>query len=143
MGAVDVNQILITPLQRINLVEGDVLHGIKHSDSGYVGFGEAYFSILKNGAIKAWKRHLHMTLNLVVPIGSVQIVFIDESGAFREEIVGEERYVRITVPPGLWFGLHGLYDPYSLLMNMADIPHDPNEVERRAIDEINFDWRNS
>jgi len=142
MGAVGVNHILITPLQRIELTEGDVLHGIKRNDPGYVDFGEAYFSIVKNGAIKAWKRHLRMTLNLIVPVGSVHIVFMDESGVFREETVGEERYVRLTVPPGVWFGLHGLSTPYSLLMNVADIPHDSNEVERKAIGEIMFDWRN-
>jgi len=143
VGKVNVNQIMITPLKRIHMAEGDVLHGIKRSDSGYVGFGEAYFSIVENGAIKAWKRHLLMTLNLIVPIGSVKIIFMDELGDFREEIIGEERYSRITVPPGLWFGLQGLKAPYSLLMNVADIPHEPSEVERRNIDEVNFDWRSS
>lgn len=140
MGDVSVNQILVTPLQRIPLVGGDVLHAMKCSDPGFVGFGEAYFSIIEAGAIKAWKRHLRMTLNFVVPVGSVHFVFLDERGGERDELVGVTRYVRLTIPPGIWFGFKGLVPPYSLLMNVADIPHDPAEIERKAVDEIQFDW---
>jgi len=141
MGAVvSVGQILVTPLKRITLAGGDVLHGMKCSDPGYVDFGEAYFSIIEAGAVKAWKRHLRMTLNFVVPVGSVQFVFMDEQGALREEVVGVERYVRLTVPPGIWFGFKGMATPYSLLMNIADIPHDPAEIERKGLVEIQFNW---
>lgn len=140
MGAVSVCQIMVTPLQRIPLAGGDVLHGMKCSDPGFVDFGEAYFSIIEAGAIKAWKRHLRMTLNFVVPVGTVHFVFMDEYGEIREEVVGVERYVRLTVPPGIWFGFKGMIAPYSLLMNVADIPHDPTEIERKGLGEIKFNW---
>lgn len=140
MGAVSVDQILVTPLKRISLAEGDVLHGIKHDDAGYVDFGEVYFSIINAGAIKAWKRHLQMTLNFVVPIGKVHFVFVDDQGRVRQELAGVDRYVRLTIPPGIWFGFSGRNDPYSLLMNLADIPHDPTEIQRKGIDEIYFNW---
>ena len=102
MGAVSVSQILITPLKRIHVNGGDVLHIMKRSDTGYVDFGEAYFSIVESGAVKGWKRHLSMTLNLVVPLGSVNYVFVDENGETREELVNEDRYVD-SIPPK--FGL--------------------------------------
>lgn len=142
MGAVSVEQILVTPLRRIQLAGGDVLHGMKRGDPGYVDFGEAYFSIIEVGAVKAWKRHLRMTLNFVVPLGAVQFVFIDGQGTIREEVVGVElrHYARLTVPPGIWFGFKGLFAPYSMLMNVADIPHDPAEVERKGLEEIHFNW---
>lgn len=140
MGAVNVGQILVTPLKRIPLKGGDVLHGMKCSDPGYVEFGEAYFSIIEAGAVKAWKRHLRMTLNFVVPIGSVHFVFMDGTGAIREEMAGVDHYVRLTVPPGIWFGFRGLCAPYSMLMNIADIPHDPEEIERKGQEEIMFNW---
>lgn len=140
MGAVSVGQILVTPLKRIPLAGGDVLHGMKRGDPGFVDFGEAYFSIIEAGAVKAWKRHLRMTLNFVVPVGSVQFVFMDNQGGLREEVVGVERYVRLTVPPGIWFGFKGMATPYSLLMNIVDIPHDPAEIERKGLDGIQFDW---
>ena len=143
MGAIGVEQVLVTPLKRIALAGGDVLHAIKCTDTGFVDFGEAYFSMIEFDAIKAWKRHLRMTLNLVVPLGMVQFVFIDNQGAVREEVVGHDRYVRLTVPPGIWFAFRGLVAPYSLLMNVADIPHDPAEIERKALGDFIFQWESN
>lgn len=140
MGAMSVKQIIVTPLKRVSVVGGDVLHAMKCSDPGFVDFGEAYFSQIEQGAVKAWKRHLRMSLNLVVPVGAVQFVFVDDEGVAREEVVGLDRYVRLTVPPGIWFGFKGLVAPYSLLLNVADIPHDPAEIERKDIGEFTFDW---
>lgn len=140
MGAMSVSQIVVTPLKRIPVVGGDVLHAMKRCDPGFVDFGEAYFSQIEPGAVKAWKRHLRMTLNFVVPVGAVQFVFVDDEGAMREEVVAPDRYVRLTVPPGIWFGFKGLFAPYSLLLNVADIPHDPDEIERKDMGSFMFDW---
>ena len=136
--------ILVTPLRRIENAGGDVLHGMKQSDVGYTGFGEAYFSWVSAGAIKAWKRHTHMTMNVVVPLGQVKFVFqcVSSDGIeeFRVEEIGEDRYARLTVPPGIWFGFQGLHTPQSLLLNIANIPHETNEVGRLALTDINYDW---
>ena len=141
MGAIGVNQILITPLQQIRATGGDVLHGMKCSDPGYVDFGEAYFSIVEAGVVKAWKKHSRMTLNIVVPVGTILFAFLDEQGGIREEVVGKSRYVRLTVPPGIWFGFKSLLSTDSILMNIVDIPHDPSEIERKSINEINYNWK--
>ena len=142
MGVVSLEDIHVTQLKRIPAVGGDVLHALKNSDYGFNGFGEVYFSWVEEGTIKAWKCHQHMTLNLVVPVGEVNFVFhlTNKKNIFRTEIIGEERYVRLTVPPGIWFGFQGLHTPKSLLMNIANIPHDPNEVEGLALTDINYDW---
>jgi dTDP-4-dehydrorhamnose 3,5-epimerase len=136
--------ILVTPLRRIENAGGDVLHGMKQSDVGYTGFGEAYFSWVSFGAVKAWKRHTQMTMNVVVPVGQVRFVFrcINTDGVeeFRVVDIGVDHYARLTVPPGTWFGFQGLHTPQSLLLNIANIPHDPNEVERLALTDINYDW---
>lgn len=144
MGAMKPSDIFITPLRRIETSGGDVLHAMKQSDAGCVGFGEAYFSWVSNGAVKAWKRHVHMTMNVVVPVGQVRFVFREMNSQgrdeFRIEDIGEDRYARITVPPGIWFGFQGLSISPSLVLNIASIPHDPNEVERLALSDINFAW---
>ena len=136
--------ILVTPLRRIENAGGDVLHGMKQSDVGYTGFGEAYFSWVSFGAVKAWKRHTQMTMNVVVPVGQVRFVFrcVKSDGVedFRFEEIGVDHYARITVPPGIWFGFRGLVEPQSLVVNIASIPHDPNEVERLALTDINYNW---
>jgi len=139
MGSVSVNDIVITQLKRIQVAGGDVLHGMKCSDPGYVDFGEVYCSIVEANAIKAWKRHLRMTLNIIVPVGIIKFVFLDELGGIRKEEIGGNRYVRLTVPPGIWFGFEGMFSPFSMLINIADIPHNPSEVERKTLDELDFD----
>ena len=136
--------ILLTPLRRIETNGGDVLHIMNSNDMGYADFGEAYFSWVSAGTVKAWKRHTRMTMNLVVPVGQVRFVFrmINPGGAdqFRVEEIGVDRYARVTVPPGIWFGFKGLHTHQSLVLNIASIPHDPNEVERLALADINYIW---
>ena len=139
--------ILVTPLRRIETVGGDVLHAMKQSDAGYAGYGEAYFSWVSAGAIKAWKRHTQMVMNVVVPVGQVKFVFrcvntVTGVEEFRVDEIGVDSYARITVPPGIWFGFQGLYAPQSLVLNIANISHEPNEVERLALTDINYDWNN-
>jgi len=135
------SDILLTPLSRIETGGGDVLHAMKQSDVGYEGFGEAYFSWVSAGAVKAWKRHTQMTMNLVVPVGQVRFVFYSEAtDEFRSEEIGVDRYARITVPPGFWFGFQGLGEPQSLVLNIANVAHDPSEVERLALSDIKYAW---
>lgn len=141
MGTISLDDIVVTPLARIPTEGGDVMHAMKQSDAGYSHFGEAYFSWVSLGAIKAWKRHLRMTMNIVVPFGQVRFVFRSVDDSFRVEDIGAECYCRITIPPGIWFGFQGLAEPQSLVLNIASISHDPNEVERLALSEINYDWQ--
>lgn len=141
MGAMSLDDILVTPLARIPVAQGDVLHAMTCNDPGFAGFGEAYLSWVSAGAVKAWKRHTKMTMNMVVPVGQVRFVFCtSDMDELRVEEIGIDHYARLTVPPGIWFGFQGLVEPQSLLMNIANIPHDPSEVERRAISDIDYEW---
>jgi len=142
MGAITyIDNIVITPLARIPASGGDVWHAFKQGDAGYCGFGEAYFSWVTAGSIKAWKRHARMTMNIVVPVGQVRFVFTLDGTSFRIEEIGVAHYVRITVPNGVWFGFQGVAESPSLVLNIANIPHDPLEVESLILSDINFDWR--
>ena len=135
-----IDDIIVTPLKTISVNGGDVLHGLKNGDTGFVGFGEVYFSKVGQNSIKAWKLHSKMTLNLIVPFGEVKFVFCDKSSNFREEVIGLNNYARITVPPLIWFGFLGLFHEDSIVMNLADIIHDANEVERKNLNEIEYKW---
>ena len=142
MGVVSLADILVTPLRRIPTVGGDVMHALKKSDEGFNSFGEVYLSWVERGAIKAWKCHQHMTLNLVVPLGEISFVFHikDREKCFRTENIGVEKYVRLTVPPGIWFGFQGRGSGQSLLMKLADMAHAPDEVLRKKTSEIVYNW---
>jgi dTDP-4-dehydrorhamnose 3,5-epimerase len=119
------------------------MHAMKASESSYDGFGEAYFSSVEKGAIKGWKRHTRMTLNLIVPIGAVEFVIHNPAlvgdERFRSFKIGAaENYARLTVPPGLWMAFSGLVDGPNLVLNVASIGHDPTEIDRASLDA--FPW---
>lgn len=143
MGPVGLNDILITPLAQIEVDGGSVLHAMKSSSQGYFGYGEAYFSSINSNSIKAWKLHSRMTMNLVVPIGKVRFVFCLENKQekqFRVEEIGEHRYSRITVPPGIWFGFLGLSNSKSFILNISDIEYDKSEVTKSDLNSIVYNW---
>ena len=102
---------------------------------------EAYFSKIKYGKIKAWKFHLKMTLNLVVPKGRVKFVFYSkEDDNFKVIELGEKKYSRLTVPPNIWFGFKGISKNESIILNLANIQHDPKEILRCTKNKIKFNW---
>ena len=136
----NIEYITTKQLKIINLDAGDLMHIFKNTDEEFLGFGEAYFTKIKMSFIKGWKLHKKMTLNLVVPIGNVEFVFCDQTGAFLSQTIGENNYARITVPPNIWFAFRGLSAPFSLVMNIADIKHDPKEIRRENIDFIKYPW---
>lgn len=124
---------------------GDVLHGIKRSDNGYQGFGEAYFSEIQSGAIKAWKRHREMTLNFIVPLGKVKFVLFEDEKNFSEDELwttelSRENYYRLTIPPMIWVGFMGASDQSSLILNVANVEHDPIEVDHLEVNEVEYSW---
>ena len=120
---------------------GAVVHAIRQDSAGFSGFAEAYFSLVDEGAAKDWKRHERMTLNLVVPVGSVAFMLgrdLDR-GAPPEHlhyvVLGPRRYLRLTVAPGWFMSFAGLGPGQSLVMNVADLQHDPAESLRLALGE--------
>ena len=136
-------KIIITPIPPISVEGGNVLHGLKMGDIGFAGFGEIYFSWILGGYVKAWKCHSKMTMNLVVPVGKVKFVFhssINSKDNYRIISIGEDEYCRITVPPGIWFGFQGINKEKSLVVNIANVPHDSDEVQRLELRKIDFDW---
>ena len=134
-------EINLTPLKKINVEGGDVMHAIKKTDKEFKSFGELYFSFINNNSVKAWKRHKKMTMNLFVPLGSVSFVFYDDIfKKFLHLEIGYENYKRLTVPPGIIFGFKGKCKEQSLVVNLADIPHNSCVVEKYNYEEINFEW---
>ena len=88
MGKVTVHNIKIHHLKKIELPGGGVLRAVKRSDKDYLGFGEAYFSQVEYGVIKAWKLHKKMTMNLVVPVGEVHFALLTKWAEFAQKRSG-------------------------------------------------------
>jgi len=141
-----IDGIIITQLKKIIHPKGDLYHVIKKSSDGYIGFGEAYISTIIKNEIKGWKKHHSMTLNLVVPAGVVKIVIFDDrnqsstNGLFQEILLSKENYFRLTIPPKLYVAFQGISDSTNILLNIANIEHDPSESSNLELAEISYSW---
>ncbi len=131
-------------LKKLNIIpnnKGDIYHGLKVTDDSFSGFGEAYFSRIKSGQTKGWKKHKKMTLNLIVPIGEVDFFIYDnrfkkQEDAFFKVTLSEIKYYRLTVPPMLWLAFSGKSKLESLILNIANIEHDPLECINKDFSSI-------
>ena len=142
-----INGINVNDLNIISSNEGSVFHVLKKSNPFLNDFGEVYFSTVNYNSVKAWKMHKKMTLNLIVPKGEVLFCFFVSRrnsktfNCFFEIILSKKNYKLLTVSPNIWFGFKGLSKKTNLICNIADIEHDDNEILRKNIDEINFNWK--
>jgi dTDP-4-dehydrorhamnose 3,5-epimerase len=137
--------VTLHPLKHISVPKGDIYHALKSTDEGYVGFGEAYFSQIEHGETKGWKRHNRMTLNIIVPVGSIKFVIYDDRegsatyGQFKEITLSpESNYQRLTLAPGLWMAFYGVGEGTSMLIDIIPEPHDPTEASRKDLSEIKY-----
>ena len=147
--AVSIEGLIVSPLKQIENPKGYILHAMKIGSEGFLGFGEAYFSSVNKGEIKGWKKHQEMTLNLIVPTGEIRFVIYDdrEHSLTNNQVfdinLSRDNYYRLTVPPGLWLGFQGVSADTNLLLNIANIEHNPDESINIPLKEIKFDWGKS
>lgn len=128
--------VVIVPLRQIADERGAVMHMLRVDSPLFEQFGEAYFSLVRPGAVKAWKRHMRMSQNLAVPVGEIDLVIFDDRpesrtrGVVQEITVGSNCYGLIHIPPRVWYGFKARGTRDALIANCASLPHDPDEVER-------------
>ena len=145
MGSV-IEGVCLEPLSIIEVENGNILHGLKSSDKEFESFGEAYFSIIEFEKIKAWKKHIEMTLNIIVPVGEIKFVLFDDRSNsltyrnFQVVNLSTSQYSRLTIPKNIWLGFQGVGKKLNLLLNIASIEHDPNEVIKKDINQIEYNW---
>jgi dTDP-4-dehydrorhamnose 3,5-epimerase len=101
--------------------------------------------IIKN-EIKGWKKHLKMTMNIIVPVGEVTFVLIDDRensnsvNNLFSVTLSPSNYYRLTVPPGIWHAFKGHNHDLNMVLNVANMIHQPDEIIRANIDDIHFEW---
>jgi dTDP-4-dehydrorhamnose 3,5-epimerase len=144
-----IHEVVITELAQIRDARGAVLHMLRIDAADFSGFGECYFSEISPGAIKAWKRHRAQAQNLAVPIGRVRLaIYDDRQNSPTRDMVQEielgrpDAYLRVRIPPGLWYGFECVGDTTALLANCTDLPHEPKESESKPADDpaIPYHW---
>ena len=129
MTLTNLSPILLTKLKVMYHPKGNILHALKASEDDYCGFEEAYFSTILYDEIKGWKKHHVMHMNLIVPIGMVRFYVYDEANnSMSNYLIGIDNYCRLSIPPGYWVAFKGCTSPQSLLLNIANLEHDPMEA---------------
>lgn len=140
--------VTLTELRQIGDERGAVLHMMRCDAPEFTRFGECYFSEVLPGAVKAWKRHRIQTQNLAIPVGRIRMVIFDDRpsspsrGQVQEIELGRpDAYLRLQIPPGLWYGFSCIGGVPALLVNCADVPHDPDESERCPLDDARIPYK--
>ena len=143
-----IDDVVLTELKQFSDERGTLLHMLRNDDPIFTTFGECYFSEVLPGAVKAWKLHHNQTQNFSVPVGRIKLVIYDNrknsisNGNLQYVNLGRpDSYFRIMIPPGLWYGFTCISEMPALLVNCADIPHDPQESEIRMLDDISIPHR--
>lgn len=140
--------VLVHPLKQIPDERGNIKQMLRADDPHFEKFGEIYFSVVYQGAIKAWHLHRRMTLNYTVVSGMIKLVLYDDrpdsptKGELQELFVGDANYVLVRIPPGLWNGFKGIGAAPAMVANCATLPHDPEEIIRKDpfSKDIPYDW---
>lgn len=131
-----IDGVKVRPLKQILDERGKIMHFLRNDDPDFEKFGEAYFSQVLPGAIKAWHLHKAMTLNYVVVTGRIKLVLYDgregspTKGELMELFLSPEDHKRVTVPSGVWNGFKGVSPEPAIVANCATLPHDPAEIVR-------------
>ena len=140
----------LTELARIPTSGGEVMKALHAEEPDFCGLGEAYFSRVDAHAVRGWKCHNEMTVNVVVPAGHVRFVVVDTAMSDEDNFPAEKfhafdlgpdhSYGRLTIEPGTWFGFAGGAHG-GLVLNLADIVHRPDEADGKDLDAFDYDWK--
>jgi len=138
----------VIPLKQIADERGKIMHMLRADAPHFEKFGEIYFSVVYPEVIKAWHIHKKMTLNYAVVSGMIKLVLYDPrkdsstKGEIQEIFMGENNYVLVKIPAGIYNGFKGIGVNPAIVANCSTIPHDPEEIAR--VDPLNndipYDW---
>ena len=143
-----IDGVLVKQLSQITDERGKIMHMLRADEPHFEKFGEIYFSVVNPGVVKGWHIHKEMTLNYAVISGMVKLVLYDPrpdsktKGEIQEIFIGEDNYVLVKIPPGIWNGFKGIGAKPAIVANCATIPHRPDEIERLdpSDNDIPYDW---
>jgi dTDP-4-dehydrorhamnose 3,5-epimerase len=142
-----IEQVIIQELRQIPDERGRVMHMIRADNPLFKNFGEIYFSEVLPGVVKAWKRHKEMTQLIAVPVGMIKLVIYDDpenaksKGDLKVVEIGRDNYKLVKIPPNLWYGFKCISEHPALLVNCANLPHDPSETESRDPDDLYIPYK--
>lgn len=157
----------VHPLRVFSDERGAVMRMMRRDDPAAqeFHFGEIYFSAVHPHMVKAWHLHRYMTLHYSCVAGRVQLALFDDredsptrgmvNTLHLEGWPDFKDYILVRIPPFVWNGFRSVPRQIesagggfnavigeAIIANCADLPHDPEEIERMAPEDfpLNYDW---
>jgi dTDP-4-dehydrorhamnose 3,5-epimerase len=130
-----INGVKLLNLKVIKNPKGDILKFINKRTKFFKGFGEIYFTEIKNKKTKGWNLHKKNFCIISVPFGKVIFHLIDgrkRSKTFNKEqkySINKKNYKILLIPPGVWFSFRSL-NKISIVSNMLNNIHAKNETQK-------------
>ncbi|HYX35379.1 MAG TPA: hypothetical protein VE954_19970 [Oligoflexus sp.] len=87
-------------------------------------------------------------MNFISAGGAIRVVVYDDrpdspsKGLFGEWELSTQNYQRLTLPPKLWVAFQGVGKAQNLLLNIANIEHNPLESENCELHTFDYEWPN-
>jgi hypothetical protein len=91
---------------------------------------EIYTTTVKNGCDRGWRRHLRATTRLSAILGEIIVHIVSNVGSTFTYNINSTSPSLLIIPPNYWFKFEGV-DASSVIINMTDTKHDPDEMQRR------------
>lgn len=139
-----IKDVSITPLKKIPDERGCVRHFIRSNDPDFTKFGECYLTSVYRGVTKAWHGYYEKSLSYCVAKGMVKLALYDSRkssqtfGQIDTIFLGDENYIKVTIPPGVFNGFKGLTD--ALVVVVASEPFSEEGIVRFPPDYFAYDW---
>ena len=119
-------------LQTFRDERGFVKHGMRCNDVNSSGIREVYFSNVKHGYYKGWKKHQKMILNIIVISG--EMIFYLANNDFSEFVdfrISHNDEKRLTIMPNQWVAFTSAIKTSSTLINISNLINNEDIVENK------------
>ena len=79
-------------------------------------------------------------------MGKVRFIIYDDrensssQNNFMDVSLSINNYYRLTIPPNVWLAFQGIGSELNLVLNIADMEHDPDEIVRTDLSNISYHW---
>lgn len=149
MDEVNIEGVRLLPQKQIIDNRGAVYHIFRNNEHD-VNIQEIYISRVNAGVTKGWKQHLLTWQRFIVPYGKMEIILHDErkdsltKGFFQRVILdSSDNYMRLELPPKVWYAFRCISFDYSLMINISEMIHVDGESNNIPLvnDIFQYNWK--
>lgn len=125
-----IDGVRIRPVTRHVDERGSLTELLRSDWPEFRGFGQATVTVNYPGVIRAWHWHTRQTDLFVVVAGVVKLPLYDARqgsptyGEVNEFFLGEDNFVALVVPPGVYHGYKTVGTKPALILNFPDRLYD-------------------